>query len=82
MVRLVENIGRNIVSQLKDKAREIECVSFAFDESTDVSDTSQLLLFIRGTSVDSEITEEQRRTRSFFAIVEKSMAEYHLNGNR
>ena len=56
--RRVESLGRNIMSQLKDKAREFECFSVALDESTDVSDTSQLLLFVRGVNVNFQITEE------------------------
>jgi hypothetical protein len=85
--RRVESLGRNIMSQLKDKAREFECFSVALDESTDVSDTSQLLLFVRGVNVNFQITEELASVHSMhgtttgqeiFAEVEKSVAEYNL----
>ena len=56
--RRVENIGRNIMSQLKDKVKGFEFFSIALDESTDVPDTSQLLLFIRGININFDITEE------------------------
>ena len=55
VARRVENLGRNLVLQLKDKATKFECCSFALDESTDVSDTSQLLLFVKGIDVNFEI---------------------------
>ena len=54
----VENSERNSKSQLKDKAGKFECFSVALDESVDVSDTSQLLLFIRGINANFEITED------------------------
>ena len=40
VARRVEDLGRNIVLQLKDKAVKLEYYSFALDKSTDVSDTS------------------------------------------
>ena len=83
----VENLGGNIVLQFKDKATKFECYSFALDESTDVSDTSQLLLFVRGIDVNFEITEELMSVHSthgtttgleIFAQVKKSESEYNL----
>ena len=48
-----------------DDRRELEIVSkkfeyfyLALDESTDTSDTSQLLIFVRGVNADFAITEE------------------------
>ena len=85
--RRVENIERNIKSQLKDKPGKFVCFSVAFDESVDVSDTSQLLLFIRGIYANFEITEELACVHSMhgtttsidiFREVEKSVAEYNL----
>ena len=83
----VENIERNSKSQLKDKAGKFVCFSVALDESVDVSDTSQLLLFIRGINANFEITEELASLHSMhgtttgiyiFREVEKSVAEYNL----
>lgn len=48
ITRGVENIGNNIVTQLQNKAREFKYFSLALDESTDITDTAQLLIIIRG----------------------------------
>ena len=86
--RRVENIGRNIMSPLKDKVKGFEFFSIALDESTDVSDTSQLLLFIRGININFDITEELASVHSMhgtttgldiFTEVEKSVSEYNLD---
>ena len=87
VARRVENLGRNIVLQLKDKTTKFECYSFALDESTDVSDTSQLLLFVRGINVNFKITQELMSIHSMhgittgldiFAQVEKLISDYNL----
>ncbi|CAI9716044.1 transcription factor II-I repeat domain-containing 2-like [Octopus vulgaris] len=87
VARRVEHIERNIKSQLKDKTSKFVCFSVALDESIDVSDTSQLLLFIRGINANFEITEELVSVHSMhgtttgidiFREVEKSVAEYNL----
>ncbi|GFR09923.1 general transcription factor II-I repeat domain-containing protein 2 [Trichonephila clavata] len=48
VARRVENIAENISSQLFDKNGHVEWFSLALDESTDVSDTAQVLIYIRG----------------------------------
>lgn len=48
VTRKVEDITENIKLQLQNKSREFDYFSFAFDESTDASDTAQLAIFIRG----------------------------------
>ena len=47
VARRVEDIGSNLMCQLKSKSKEFEYFSIALDESTDINDTSQLLIFIR-----------------------------------
>ena len=44
MTRRTEDLGGNVYDQLHEKASEFEF--FAFDESNDVQDTAQLLIFI------------------------------------
>ena len=44
--------------QLKSEAEKFEYFSFGLDESTDISDISQLLIFVRGVYTDFTITEE------------------------
>jgi hypothetical protein len=56
--RRVTDISNNLHEQLKMKAREFCYYSLAMDESTDINDTAQLLIFIRGIDDNFEITEE------------------------
>jgi hypothetical protein len=58
IARRTEDIGSNLSLQLKDKANGFEWFSIAVDETTDATDSSQLLVFIRGVGKDFEITEE------------------------
>ncbi|UYV64743.1 EPM2AIP1 [Cordylochernes scorpioides] len=58
VARRVENIAENISSQLLDKNGHVEWFSLALDESTDVSDTAQVLIYIRGVDKSYEVHEE------------------------
>ncbi|UYV75705.1 EPM2AIP1 [Cordylochernes scorpioides] len=58
VARRVENIAENISSQLFDKNGHVEWFSLALDESTDVSDTAQVLIYIRGVDKSYEVHEE------------------------
>ncbi|UYV69372.1 EPM2AIP1 [Cordylochernes scorpioides] len=58
VARRVENIAGNISSQLFDKNGHVEWFSLALDESTDVSDTAQVLIYIRGVDKSYEVHEE------------------------
>ncbi|XP_076356891.1 general transcription factor II-I repeat domain-containing protein 2-like [Tachypleus tridentatus] len=82
-----EDIGSNIVSQLKDRAKEFEYFFIVLDESTDVSDTLQLLLFIRGVNINFEVIEELASVHSLhgttpgeniFKEFENSLIQYNL----
>lgn len=57
-VRRTEELGNNLFSQLKDIKQSSHCFSIAIDESTDISDTAQLLIFIRGIDKEFNIYEE------------------------
>jgi hypothetical protein len=56
--RRLADISANLGDQLKQKASEFRFYSLARDESTDLKDTAQLLIFIRGVDGNTEITEE------------------------
>ena len=58
MVRRIKKISDDILSQLKDTSKQFLWYYLALDESTDVQDTAQLLVFIRGMDANFHLTEE------------------------
>uniref|UniRef100_A0A674NDA0 SPIN-DOC-like zinc-finger domain-containing protein n=1 Tax=Takifugu rubripes TaxID=31033 RepID=A0A674NDA0_TAKRU len=58
VTRRVELIDEDITSSLNKKTESFTLYSLALDESNDVKDTAQLLIFIRGINDTFEITEE------------------------
>lgn len=58
VARRTEDIGNNFAHQMKDVCKDFEWFSIALDESTDVSDSAQVLLFVRGVNSEFKITEE------------------------
>ena len=58
VTRRIEEMGENVHVQLKDKAKDFECSALAMDESNDMQDTAQLLIFIRGVNSTFEVSEE------------------------
>ncbi|GBO03056.1 General transcription factor II-I repeat domain-containing protein 2A [Araneus ventricosus] len=60
----IEAIDKNLTSQLESKIGQLKFCSIAMDESTDINDTAQLVLFIRGVDENFEISEELACMRS------------------
>ena len=58
VVRRVQKISDNLMNQLKDTSKQFLWYSLALDESNDVQDTAQLLVFIRGMDANFQLTEE------------------------
>uniref|UniRef100_H2YX15 DUF4371 domain-containing protein n=1 Tax=Ciona savignyi TaxID=51511 RepID=H2YX15_CIOSA len=58
VARRVEAISVDMTSQLKVLVSSFQLFSLALDESTDIDDTAQLLIFVRGISENFKITEE------------------------
>ena len=56
--RRVEEMATDVRLTLKDHLKTFTCFSVALDESTDVKDTSQLVVFIRGVTEDMQVNEE------------------------
>ena len=56
--RRIDDFGDNIEGTLKDKLSACVLYSLALDKSTDQSDTTQLVIFIRGTDENFNIIEE------------------------
>ena len=50
--------GEDLTSQLKGLVPSFQLFSLAFDRTTDIDDTAQLLIFVEGISENFEITEE------------------------
>ena len=55
MVRHVEKISDDLISQLKDTSQQFLWYSLALDESTDVQHTAQLLVFIWGADANLQL---------------------------
>ena len=58
VARHIKAIGEDLTSQLKRLVPSFQLFSLALDESTDIDDTAQLLVFVRGISENFELTEE------------------------
>ena len=69
VARRIEDIGSNVFHQIADKARNFQLYSLALDESTDVCDTSQLLVFIRGVDSEFNVTQELASVHSMHSTV-------------
>ena len=87
----MEKLGENIVAQLQQKAENFLWYSLAMDESTDLTSTSQLLIFICGVNLNFEITEQLASVCSMhgtttgedlFLEVEKTLQCYSLHWNK
>jgi len=53
-----DNIGDELEANLKNLCKRFVAFSIALDESTDIVDTAQLAVFIRGVTVELEVYEE------------------------
>lgn len=58
VTKRIEEISADIKRQVNDRGMAFDFFSIACDESTDKSDTAQLLIFLRGVDNDMNITEE------------------------
>ena len=56
--RRTNDLSDNIKETLKEKLKSCEAISLALDESTDISDTAQLVIFIRAVTAAFDIVEE------------------------
>lgn len=54
----ITELADNVEKQLIEVAKDFEAFSIALDESTDVSDTAQCAVFIRGVDCSLNLTEE------------------------
>uniref|UniRef100_A0A674N6P6 SPIN-DOC-like zinc-finger domain-containing protein n=1 Tax=Takifugu rubripes TaxID=31033 RepID=A0A674N6P6_TAKRU len=54
----ITDMAQNIEKTLRDTARDFEYFSLACDETTDITNTAQLAIFVRGIPTKFEIKEE------------------------
>ncbi|XP_067933267.1 general transcription factor II-I repeat domain-containing protein 2A-like [Watersipora subatra] len=64
VARHIEDLSANVKLQLSGKACAFDFYSIACDESTDATDTAQLLIFLRGVDENFGVTEELLDFRS------------------
>ncbi|XP_068603631.1 general transcription factor II-I repeat domain-containing protein 2B-like [Brachionichthys hirsutus] len=58
VTKMIEDIAGNLELQLRSKAHHFDFFSLALSQSCDVSDTAQVLVFVRGITKDLKVTEE------------------------
>jgi hypothetical protein len=54
----ISDLSGNIYQQLCEKAKQFHAYSVALDESTDVTDTAQLAIYVRGVDGNFDVIEE------------------------
>jgi len=87
VTRRIDDTSNNLNSQVNNNAQGLISFSIAFDESTDVSDTLQLFLFIRRVNKNLEVFNELLSVHSMhgsttsmdvFKVIENSFLQYNL----
>ena len=58
VTRRVEDMAEDVRGQIAQRAGRFSAFSIACDESTDISDSAQLLVFLRGVNEDFEVCQE------------------------
>ena len=56
--RTTDDLSKDIENELEMKISQCEFYSMALDESTDITDTAQLSIFVRGVINNFEVIEE------------------------
>ena len=58
--RRIDDISAELVVTLRDKINQFKVYSLTFYEGTDISDTSQLVIFIHCVNDSFQVTEEMK----------------------
>jgi hypothetical protein len=76
--RRINDISNEIIVKLRDRIQDFKYFSIAFVENTDISDTAQLIIFVREVNGSFQITEkmlklislkELQKVKIFFTLL-------------
>ncbi|XP_045399130.1 general transcription factor II-I repeat domain-containing protein 2B isoform X4 [Lemur catta] len=90
-VQPVEDVGGNLWEKLREKIRSFVAYSIAIDEITDINNTTQLAIFIRGVDENFDVSEELLDTvpmtgtksgNEIFLRVEKSLKKFNIDWSK
>ncbi|XP_047635865.1 general transcription factor II-I repeat domain-containing protein 2 isoform X3 [Phacochoerus africanus] len=87
-VQPVEDVAGNLWEKLREKIRSFVAYSIAIDEITDINNTTQLAIFIRGVDENFDVSEElldtvpmtgTKSANEIFLRVEKSLKKFNID---
>ncbi|XP_063524319.1 general transcription factor II-I repeat domain-containing protein 2B isoform X5 [Pongo pygmaeus] len=90
-VQPVEDLAGNLWEKLREKIRSFVSYSIAIDEITDINNTTQLAIFIRGVDENFDVSEELLDTvpmtgtksgNEIFSRVEKSLKKFCIDWSK
>ncbi|XP_063670569.1 general transcription factor II-I repeat domain-containing protein 2B isoform X7 [Pan troglodytes] len=90
-VQPVEDLAGNLWEKLREKIRSFVAYSIAIDEITDINNTTQLAIFIRGVDENFDVSEELLDTvpmtgtksgNEIFSRVEKSLKKFCIDWSK
>ncbi|KAM8778008.1 general transcription factor II-I repeat domain-containing protein 2 isoform 2-T2 [Rhynchonycteris naso] len=87
----VEDVTGNLLEKLREKVKSFVAYSIAIDEITDINNTTQLAIFIRGVDENFDVSEELLDTvpmtgtksgNEMFLRVEKSLKKFNIDWSK
>lgn len=90
-VQPVEDMAGKLWEKLREKIKSFVAYSIAIDEITDINNTTQLAIFIRGVDENFDVSEELLDTvpmtgtksgNEVFLRVEKSLKKFHIDWSK
>ncbi|KAM6156733.1 general transcription factor II-I repeat domain-containing protein 2B-like isoform 1-T1 [Erethizon dorsatum] len=91
VVQPVEDIAGNPWEKLREKIKLFVAYSIAIDEITDINNTTQLAIFIRGVDENFDVSEElldtvpmtgTKSANEIFSRVEKSLKKFNIDWSK
>nr|XP_025720486.1 general transcription factor II-I repeat domain-containing protein 2 isoform X3 [Callorhinus ursinus] len=90
-VQPIEDMAGNLWEKLREKIKSFVAYSIAIDEITDINNTTQLAIFIRGVDENFDVSEELLDTvpmtgtksgNEIFLRVEKSLKKFNIDWSK